>query len=118
MILYAVNNLKIYETRSDKPSEDWTGRAEFVIDERDSQKAELIGKIKEFAPFFDVITDSDGNITDVVKTEGEIEYETPVDPIETLRNENKELQAKVKALTKSNQMLEDCIVEMAEIVYA
>ncbi len=38
--------------------------------------------------------------------------------IETLQDENKELQAKVKALTESNQMLEDCIVEMAEIVYA
>lgn len=28
------------------------------------------------------------------------------------------LQAKVKALTESNQMLEECLVEMAEIVYA
>lgn len=29
-----------------------------------------------------------------------------------------QLKAKVKALTESSQMLEDCIVEMAEIVYA
>lgn len=28
------------------------------------------------------------------------------------------LKAKVKALTESNQMLEECLVEMAEIVYA
>lgn len=28
------------------------------------------------------------------------------------------LQAKIKALTESNQMLEECLVEMAEIVYA
>lgn len=42
----------------------------------------------------------------------------PKSGIETLQDENKELQAKVKALTESNQMLEDCIVEMAEIVYA
>lgn len=42
----------------------------------------------------------------------------PKSDVETLQDENKELQAKVKALTESNQMLEDCIVEMAEIVYA
>ena len=42
----------------------------------------------------------------------------PKSDIETLQDANKELQAKVKALTESNQMLEDCIVEMAEIVYA
>ena len=38
--------------------------------------------------------------------------------IEVLQDENKQLTAKVKALTESSQMLEDCIVEMAEIVYA
>lgn len=42
----------------------------------------------------------------------------PKSDVETLQDANKELQAKVKALTESNQMLEDCIVEMAEIVYA
>lgn len=29
-----------------------------------------------------------------------------------------ELEAKIKALTETNQMLEDCLVEMAGVVYA
>lgn len=35
-----------------------------------------------------------------------------------LETENKQLTAKLEASIKSSQMLEDCIVEMAEIVYA
>lgn len=35
-----------------------------------------------------------------------------------LTAENKQLIAKLEASIKSNQMLEDCLVEMAEIVYA
>ena len=38
--------------------------------------------------------------------------------IEEIKEETKTLNAKVQALTESNQFLEDCIVEMAEIVYA
>ena len=70
------------------------------------------------------MTDTEGNLIDVTKT-GEMVYEIPVDPIEILQSQNKELQsqnkelqAKTKALTESNQMLEECLVEMAEIVYA
>lgn len=37
---------------------------------------------------------------------------------ESLKTENTQLTAKLEASIKSNQMLEDCIVEMAEIVYA
>lgn len=117
MIIYTVNDLRIYETRSDKPKDDWTGKAEFVIDETNPDNAELVAKIKEYAPYFDFVTDTEGNLTDVTKT-GEMVYEIPVDPVEILQSQNKELQAKVKALTESNQMLEECLVEMAEIVYA
>lgn len=35
-----------------------------------------------------------------------------------LETENKQLASKLEASIKSNQMLEDCLVEMAEIVYA
>lgn len=35
-----------------------------------------------------------------------------------LETENKQLSSKLEASIKSNQMLEDCLVEMAEIVYA
>ena len=68
----------------------------------------------------------EGNIYDYIYKNGTYTYDPipetvvpePEDPIEKLQSDNKELQAKVKALTESNQMLEDCIVEMAEIVYA
>lgn len=117
MILYTVGDLKIYETRSDKPNTDWTGEAEFVLDETSPEKAELISKVREFAPYFDYVKNDAGELVDVTKTKDFVP-KIPVSPLETLRGENKELQAKVKALTESNQMLEDCIVEMAEIVYA
>lgn len=117
MILYTVNNLKIYEIRPDMPNEDWTGKAEFIIDETNSKNRELIEKIKEYAPYFNYVTNLKGDLIDVEKT-GEMTYEFPVDPIVELKEENKVLKAQVQALTQSNQMLEDCLVEMAEIVYA
>lgn len=42
----------------------------------------------------------------------------PENPLAALAAENAQLRAKVSALTESAQMLEDCLVEMAEIVYA
>lgn len=38
--------------------------------------------------------------------------------IQSLRDENARLNAKLNAAIQSNQMLEECLVEMAEIVYA
>lgn len=38
--------------------------------------------------------------------------------IKALEEENRTLAAKNEALTQSTQMLEDCIVEMAGVVYA
>lgn len=43
---------------------------------------------------------------------------TQDDEVASLKTKNAQLEAKVKALTESSQMLEDCLVEMAEIVYA
>lgn len=117
MILYTVNNLKIYETRSDHPNTDWTGQADFVIDETNPDNAELIQKIKDYAPYFNYITNIKGDLIDVEKT-GELVIKEPVDPVAELQQENKTLKAQVQALTESNQFLEDCLVEMAEIVYA
>lgn len=117
MIIYTVENLKIYETNSAYPNLDWTGKADFIIDETNPENVELINKIKEYAPYFDYVTNLIGELIDVVKT-GEMEFETPVDPVAELQEENKTLKAQVQALTESNQFLEECIVEMAEIVYA
>lgn len=38
--------------------------------------------------------------------------------IQALRDENAHLNAKLNAAIQSNQMLEECLVEVAEIVYA
>lgn len=38
--------------------------------------------------------------------------------IQRLQQENNQLSAKVKAAQESNSMLEDCIAEMAAVVYA
>lgn len=69
------------------------------------------------------LTESDETKTDAEVCEAYItKLTTPAptkeDEIAALKTKNAQLEAKVKALTKSSQMLEDCIVEMAEIVYA
>ena len=69
------------------------------------------------------LTESDETKTDAEVCEAYItKFITPApieeDEISKLKTKNTQLEAKVKALTESSQMLEDCIVEMAEIVYA
>ena len=78
MILYTVNELKIYETRSDKPNADWTGKADFVVDESNPANDTLLSKIKELAPCFDYVTNAEGNLIDVVKNDVVI----PEDPVQ------------------------------------
>ena len=43
---------------------------------------------------------------------------TPEERLAALERENKTLQSQLEASIQSNQMLEDCLVEMAGIVYA
>lgn len=50
--------------------------------------------------------------------EPEPEQPTWAERIEALERENKTLQAQLEASIQSNQMLEDCLVEMAGVVYA
>ena len=69
------------------------------------------------------LTESDDTMTDAEVCEAYItKLTTPAptkeDEISELKTRNTQLEAKVKALTESSQMLEDCLVEMAEIVYA
>ena len=53
-----------------------------------------------------------------VQNNKDIEITVIPSSTDILQKENKVLNAKIVALTESNQFLEDCIVEMAEIVYA
>lgn len=85
MILYTVDELRIYETRSDQPNSDWTGKAEFIVDETNPENAELLAKIRQLAPCFDYVTDGKGNLIDVVKNDvvlPEPEYPEPSEPVE------------------------------------
>lgn len=43
---------------------------------------------------------------------------TPEERLAALERENKTLTAQLEAMIQSNQMLEDCLVEMAGVVYA
>lgn len=54
----------------------------------------------------------------VERTEEEIQADREALPKPELAPTVEELQAKITALTTSNQMLEDCLVEMAAVVYA
>lgn len=69
MIIYKYNDLKIIETRSDKPASDWMGCADHVVDERDPANEELIAKINAYAPYFDYVEDESGKLIDVIQTE-------------------------------------------------
>ena len=76
MIIYTQNNAKVCVSCSIAPNYDWTGKAEFIIDETDPTKVELVEKIKAFAPHFDYVLNEDGEPIDVVQT-GEVEEIEP-----------------------------------------
>lgn len=63
-------------------------------------------------------TKTDAEVCEAYITKLTTPAPTKEDEIAALKTKNAQLEAKVKALTESSQMLEDCIVEMAEIVYA
>ena len=54
----------------------------------------------------------------VERTEEEIQADRETRPTPEPAPTVEELQAKIAALTASNQMLEDCLVEMAGVIYA
>ena len=64
-----------------------------------------------------------GDISDYIYRDGAFLYEPlprpePADPETTAEERIAALEAKNEALSTSNQFLEDCIIEMAGIVYA
>ena len=50
------------------PDTDFTGNADWVLDDNDSKDAEIEEKIISLYPNFDFVFDDDGNIADVVET--------------------------------------------------
>ena len=50
------------------PDTDFTGNADWVLDDNGERDAELEAKIISLYPNFDFVLDDDGNISDVVET--------------------------------------------------
>ena len=50
------------------PDTDFTGNADWVLDDNDEKDAELEAKIISLYPNFEFVLDNDGNISDVVET--------------------------------------------------
>lgn len=73
MILY---NDKRFISNSEYPHTDWVGDADFVIPD----ESELAEKIKRAYPYFELVFDDDGNISDVVETEPQPIPEKPPEP--------------------------------------
>lgn len=66
MILKINNGLVGYECRSDAPNSDFVGDAAYVINELDKSKADIIAKVKQYAPFI-TLTVRDGEVVDVAE---------------------------------------------------
>lgn len=81
---------------SDYPNTDWIGDADWVLNDNDSKEAGLEELIMAFYPNFDIVTDDDGKISDVVATEPIIKKPVPDPP--------------------TNEELADALVELAEAI--
>ena len=76
MIVY---ESKFFAKSEKYPDTDWIGDADWVLDDNDPKEAGLEELIIAFYPNFDIITDSNGKISDIVATEP-VTKEVPPDP--------------------------------------
>ena len=76
------------------PDTDWIGNADWVLDDNDPKEADLEELIIAFYPNFDIITDSNGKISDIVATEPVTKEVPPVPPT------NAELAAAIAELAE------------------
>lgn len=76
------------------PDTDFTGNADWVLDDNDPKEAGLEELIIAFYPNFDIITDNNGKISDIVATDPVIKEVPPVPPT------NEELAAAIAELAE------------------
>ena len=76
------------------PDTDFTGNADWVLDDNDPKEAGLEELIIAFYPNFDIITDSNGKISDIVATDPVTKEVPPVPPT------NEELAAAIAELAE------------------
>ena len=60
-----VRSDKTYEVNSLFPDSDWYGEGNYVVDETKTENQELIQKIKDNAPYMDLIVEN-GEIIDII----------------------------------------------------
>ena len=77
MIVYESKFLAKSEKYTDT---DWIGDADWVLDDNDPKEAGLEELIIAFYPNFDIITDSNGKISDIVATDPVTKEVPPVPP--------------------------------------
>lgn len=56
---------KGFETRSDKPNSDWTGKAAYVVPDGTA----LAQKVMDNYPYYDFVLDDNGALIDITPTE-------------------------------------------------
>ena len=76
------------------PDTDFTGNADWVLDDNDPKEAGLEELIIAFYPNFDIITDSNGKISGIVATDPVTKEVPPVPPT------NEELAAAIAELAE------------------
>lgn len=91
MIIY---KNKFFVKSEKYPDTDWIGDADWVLDDNDPKEAGLEELIIAFYPNFDIITDSNGKISDIVATEPVTKEVPPVPPT------NEELAAAIAELAE------------------
>lgn len=68
-----------YETRSDKPNENWSSKFAYVVDETKAENQELIAKITEHSPYIELVVE-DGELVGIIPTEKPPEPEPQPQP--------------------------------------
>lgn len=76
MIVYSD---KSFIRMSDHPDTDWKGDADWVLDDNDPVDAEIEEKIIRLYPNFNIVTDDEGGIADIIETE-HVAAEIPPEP--------------------------------------
>ena len=118
---------KGFETRSDKPNENWTGDDKWQVIPDGS---ELANKIIENYPFFDIVKEN-GQVVDITPTERMVSEPTKEEKIERLKSElaasdykiikcaecnlaNLPVPYNIEELHTERQLLRDAINELEE----
>ena len=105
---------------SHHPVESQSHRTECWLDGWTAVPQNLAEKVMDCGGYCDLVMEG-GMLTDIVKKEKPV-LPAPPPTVEercaALEAENKQLTGKLDAAIQSNAMLENCLVEMAGIVYA